>query len=408
MPINPNYIKVESDEIDTRKRYPIVLDIADSIYIANYFLSYFSPSDNASELMRFQKIEDLKKKNLYEGYDHPFLKEGVFDKNNSGINIYFVGTPNDARTKKPDYLKLLDLTSSHINFGGWQCCDFVCTLTAYHKTIKLIKEETEVPTDEFILGWIRCDSGILNNKPIQEYLGQAKLMPDFVNAHVMNAKVLVPTAQFGRMRGGKLLALLSQSNEIRDFFNEKYKRNIVLWYSMSLYGTTKSSCQYDQLDRYIKFIGNTESKELMRMKNPHFDRIKDWLDRRGIPRSNFSFRGSSKADRSFRELVSFVKHCLWYNQKDATVKELKIKFEEKLVNLLDIQEQKRCYVSTYGLEYWDDNLINPERVVLESNNLENIYSYWRKKVFKKYDWGMRKYKKLLNNQINLKYELLNE
>ena len=103
-----------------------------------------------------------------------------------------------------------------------------------------------------------------------------------------------------------------------------------------------------------------------------------------------------------------MKHCLWYNQKDPTVKELKIKFEEKLVNLLDIQEQKRCYVSTYGLEYWDDNLINPERVVLESNNLENIYSYWRKKVFKKYDWGMRKYKKLLNNQINLKYELLNE
>ena len=32
MPINPNYIKVDSDEIDTRKRYPVVLDIADSIY----------------------------------------------------------------------------------------------------------------------------------------------------------------------------------------------------------------------------------------------------------------------------------------------------------------------------------------------------------------------------------------
>ena len=177
---------------------------------------------------------------------------------------------------------------------------------------------------------------------------------------------------------------------------------------MSLYGSTKSSSQLCQLDRYIKFIGNTESKQLMRMKNPHFDRIKDWLDRRGIPKTNFSFRGSSKADRSFRELVGFVKHCLWYNKHDPTVKELKIKFEEKLVNLLDIQEQKRCYVSTYGLEDWDENLINPERVVLESNNLENLFEYWKTKVFKKHDWGMRKYKKLLNNQINLKYELLNE
>ena len=54
------------------------------------------------------------------------------------------------------------------------------------------------------------------------------------------------------------------------------------------------------------------------MKNPHFDRIKDWLDE-GIPRSNF-FRGSSKADRSFRELVNFVKHCLWYNQKIQLLK----------------------------------------------------------------------------------------
>ena len=129
----------------------------------------------------------------------------------------------ERNLKTPDYLKLLDLTSSHINFGGWQCCDFVCTLDSSHNNIQFIKEETEVPTDEFILGWIRCDSGILNNKPLQEYLGQNRSMPDFVNAHVMNAKVLVPTAQFGRMRGGKLLALLSQSNEIRDFFNEKYK-----------------------------------------------------------------------------------------------------------------------------------------------------------------------------------------
>ena len=140
MPINPNYIKVESDEIDTRKRYPIVLDIADTIYIANYFLSYFSPSENASELMRFQKIEDLKKKNLYEGYNHPFLKEGVFDKDNFGINIYFVGTPNDARKKQPEYLKLLDLTSSHINFGGWQSTDFVVTQSAKIDTVEFIQE----------------------------------------------------------------------------------------------------------------------------------------------------------------------------------------------------------------------------------------------------------------------------
>ena len=408
MIINPNYIKAENDEIDTRKRYPIVLDIADTIYITNYLLGYFAPSKNALDLMEFQKIEDLKKKGyIKKGIDHSFKKGSEIDLAHLGINIRFVGTPNDSRKKIPEYLKLLDLTSSHINYGGWQCSDFVVTQSADHDTVKFIKEESEIPNDEYILGWIRCDSGVLNNKPLQEYLGQAKLMPDFVNAHIMNAKVLVPTQPFGsKYRGGKLLALLSQSNEIRNWFNEKYKRNIILWYSMSLYGSTKSSCQYDQLDRYIKFIGNTESTHFMRMQNPHFDRIKDWLDRRGINRSNFSFRGSSKADRSFRELVSFVKYCLSYNKKDKTVNALKDKFDQQLFNLMELTEQKRCYVSTYGLDHWDDNLINVERVELEQNNLTSLFEYWKKKI-NKGDWSMRKNKSVLS-PTHIEMEYLNE
>ena len=81
---------------------------------------------------------------------------------------------------------------------------------------------------------------------------------------------------------------------------------------------------------------------------------------------------------------------------------------KQLDSLLDMTEQKRCYVSTFGLEHWDDNLINIEREVKEENNLENIFNYWRTKVFKKKDWGMRKYKNLLNNPVHLKYELLNK
>ena len=408
MIINPNYIRTENDEVDTRKRYPIVLDIADTLYITNYLLGYFSPSKTSLDLMEFQKIEDLKKKGyIKKGIDHSFKKDTVIDLATLGINIRFVGMPNDARKKQPEYLKLLDLTSSHINFGGWQSTDFVVTQTTNHNTVEFIKEETQIPDDEFLLGWIRCDSGVLNNKPLQEYLGQSKLMPDFVNAHIMNAKVLVPTQPFGsKYRGGKLLALLSQSNEIRNFFNEKYKRNIILWYSMSLYGSSKKTCQYDQLDSRIKWIGNTESKHYMRMQNPHSDRIKDWLDRRGIDRSNFSFRGSSKQDRSFRELVSYVAYCLWYNKKDKTIRVLKDKFDKQLVNLSDVTEQKRVYVSTYGMENWDDNLINPERIELEQNSLVSLFEYWKKKISKG-DWSMRKNKSRLS-PTKIEMEYLNE
>ena len=409
MPINPNYIKVETDEIETRKRYPIVLDIADTIYITNYLLGYYAPSKNASNLMQFQKIEDLKEKNLWEEYNHPFQKEGLFDGSNFGINVYFVGVPNDQRKKKKEYMKLLDLTSSHINFSGYQNTDFVVTLAANHNSIKLITEESDVPKNEFILGFIRVDSGGLNNKPIQDYLGQTKLMPDFVNRHILNAKVLVPTATFGKyFRGGKLLALIAQSNEIKNFFNQLHNRDVVLWYTMSLWGSSKESSQYEQLDRFIKYVGNTESTHPIRMKDPHRERIIEWLDRRGIAKSNFVFTGSSKSDKKFRAVVNFVKHSLWYNKKDPTIKLLKDKFEYQMQMLSDITETKRCYVSTYGMESWDDNLINYEREEKPENNLENLYEYWKKKIWVKRDWGVRKYKNLLNNPMKLEYELLNE
>ena len=408
MPINPKYIKVENDEIETRKRYPVVLDIADTIYITNYLLGYYSPSKNASNLMQFQKIEDLKEKNLWEKYNNPFQREGILNGSNFGINVYFVGVPNDQRKKKKEYMKLLDLTSSHINFAGYQNTDFIVTLAANHNTIKFITEESEVPKNEFILGFIRIDSGGLNNKPIQEYLGQTKLMPDFVNRHILNAKGLVPTATFGKWRGGKLLALISQSNEIRNFFNQLHNRDVVLWYSMSLWGSSKESSQYDQLDRFIKYIGNTESTHPIRMKDPHRERIIDWLDRRGIAKGNFVFTGSSKSDKKFTAVVNFVKHSLWYNKKDKTVKLLRKKFENQMQLLEDITETKRCYVSTYGLENWDDNLINFEREEKAENNLENLFEYWKKKIWIKKDWGVRKYKDLLNQPIKLEYELLNE
>ena len=413
MPINPNYIKVENDLIETRKRFRIMLDTADTIYLANYFNGYFSRIKNASDLMKFQKIEDLKKKNLWDGFDNPFKKDCVINGGNFGVNVYYVGQKNDARKKVEDYEKFLNLTSSHTVSGGFRSTEFVCTLTSCHDSIKFIHEGTKVPmkipNDEYILGFISLGADVLSNKPLQIYTGQGKLMPDFVNASIVCGKTLVPTQPFGRLfRGGKLIALIAQSNELRDFYNQKWGTNVVIFYTMSLYGTTKESSQYDQLDRYIKFIGNTESIHPMRMKNPHKDRILDWLDRRGVERSSFTFTGSSTADRQFRSLLSYVEYCLKYRKSDPTIKLLTEKFDKEIKNLGEMTEQKRCYVSTYGMENWDDNLINRDYEIKEENNLEQLVQYWKKKVFKKKDWGMRKHKDYLNSDMKMEYEFLNE
>ena len=84
--INPNYIRAENDEIDTRKRYPIVLDVADTIYITNYLLGYFAPSENALDLMEFQKIEDLNNLSNLNGEFRPGIVHRI-DKDTSGIIV---------------------------------------------------------------------------------------------------------------------------------------------------------------------------------------------------------------------------------------------------------------------------------------------------------------------------------
>ena len=103
-------------------------------------------------------------------------KKGEINGGDFGVNVYFVGNPKQGsgRRKQPDYIKFLDLTSSHINFGGFRCTDFIVTLTDKHRSIKFIQEK-QTPYDEFILGFIRLDSGVLSNKPLQEYLGIDRL-----------------------------------------------------------------------------------------------------------------------------------------------------------------------------------------------------------------------------------------
>ena len=88
--------------------------------------------------------------------------------------------------------------------------------------------------------------------------------------------------------------------------------------------------------------------------------------------------------------------------------DLSEKFEDQMQMLSDITETKRCYVSTYGMESWDDNLINSSREVNEDNNLQNLFDYWKRKVYQRKDLGMRKNRHILNSEEAYHYELLNE
>ena len=404
MPVNPKYER-GSNNWEKRGRYEVFLDKADTIYAANYLLGYFNSQMDAGHLMRLQKEEHLKLKNLWDNYQNPFLNETTITDGNIGVNVYFAGSPNDGRKKQPPYIDLSELTSSHVTGGGWQCTDFLVTLAKDHTEIKFITDK-EPPFDEYVLGFIRLDSGLLNNKPLQMYLGQTKLEPDFVNRHIVTGKMLVPTQPFGRLfRGGKLIALLALSNELREIFNKKYDRNVVVFYTTSLYGSSKESSQYEQLDRYLKFIGKTEGKFPLRMKEPQKKNLIGWLDKRGVSQYYFKFSGTAKADKSYKELRTYINHCLMKNASDPTVKQLRKVYYENIINER-ITEKKRCYVSSYGMEDWMDNLINQEFIINEEYNLSSLFNYWKKKVFQKKDWSMRQTIKEL--PIKMETELLDK
>ncbi len=409
MVLNPNYIKKKTDGEEFRT-YSKFLDVPDTIFAVNFFIGYYGTTASSIDLMRKQKIIDLKEKNLWEGFKNPYVASGEINGGDFGVNVYFVGNPRQGsgKRKQPDYIKLLDLTSSHINFGGWRCIDFLVTLTDKHRSIKFIQDKQN-PYHEYILGFIRLDSGVLSNKPLHLFTGLDKFEPDFVNQHILNSKVIVPTQPFGsKFRGGKLLSLISQSNELRDFFNKMYKSNVVLFYTMSLYGSTKDSSQYDQLDRCLKFVGVTESNHPIRIKNPQKEQLLNWLDRRGIDRSLFEKKSSSKEDKTFKNLIHFLEYCLLQNRHDRTVSKLRKIFSATKNEVMNRTEKKRVYVSTYGCEQWDDNLYNEVRYVDENNNLSSLFDYWKSKVFVKKDWGMRKYKHYLNQPVPMQYELLND
>ena len=93
------------------------------------------------------------------------------------------------------------------------------------------------------------------------------------------------------------------------------------------------------------------------------------------------------------------------NASDPTVKQLRKVYYENIINER-ITEKKRCYVSSYGMEDWMDNLINQEFIINEEYNLSTYLITGKRKFFRKKDWSMRQTIKEL--PIKMETELLDK
>ena len=150
-----------------------VLDPADTIYAANYLLGYFRSAADAPHLMRLQKEEDLKQKGLWDEYlptvpprcrdCWPWVwNQRVCRRSSSRDQEEATALPEPAGSDLYPHQR------------WWMAVQWLRSDPdeLEHQGVKFLEGEPSLL--EFVLGFIRLDSGVLNNKPLQEFLGYAE------------------------------------------------------------------------------------------------------------------------------------------------------------------------------------------------------------------------------------------
>ena len=332
--------------------------------IIDWFDKIYSSCNTISDFMNKQKQSILQKStytNLFPIEDDIFSE---FHLSPSEMNLEIQIIPTAT------WENLLLYTSSHVNLAG------------SGKSIRLAIKETN--TNKFI-GLIRLGSPVINFKPRNELLGKpitdsSELITSF-NDKVIMGFVIVPMQPFGyNYLGGKLLAGICCSHEIREIINNKYNTNICLFETSSLYGTTKSISQYDGMEPYIKFKGISESKFIPLPFNEDYEELKSLVD--NIDKNIIVRSGTSMKLKSMNKIISLVKNNIQNEYQ-------KIKFNNIVTKAISLTEQKRYYISTYGFKNSIDYILGNDDSLIKSENydkfyLENIINWWKIKATKRY------------------------
>ena len=349
----------------------MILNNQDATWAMNYFIEYFGQYERIDQYLKEQKLEQVK--------NFPFQLPGMADEDDFYAN--FEVSPEDMKFKVTEpngqvFDRMLNKTSSHTNMSSIP-----------GKSIRLLVTETTTNT---IVGFIRLGSPVINSKPRNEYLGRPLATTDldemgrFNNSAIMGF-VIVPTQPFGyNYLGGKLLAAICCSHHVRDILNKKYNTNICLFETTSLYGSSKSSSQYDGMKPYLRFKGLTDSHFLPLLHGEAFKKMNAWFtERNGEPLVDPE--ASSRKLKTQTKMVSIIKESL--KKYDANLYD---KFSKFVNKTRDLTEQKRFYMSDYGYENVPQYLKREtdelkKGLHYDKFTLENTIKWWQKLATKRYN-----------------------
>ncbi len=337
----------------------------DAIHIAKVFHDYFGNFDRIDEYMRDQKLANLSEmpsNPLFAPEDELFSD---FSMNPNDMDIEVVEINPDT------WETLLNITSSHIN------------IQPVGKQLKLAVREKN--SGKYV-GFIRLGSPVINCQPRNKLLGQVfTQQPEWAkrfNQSTMMGFVIVPSQPFGfNYLGGKLLAAICCSHTVREICNKKYGMNLCLFETTSLYGSTKSSSQYDGMKPYIRHRGETESDFLPMMHGKPYSDLVTFVESKVGKIVDDDI--SSRKLKISMKIISLTRAALKGTDQLAA-------FDLTINNAKKLTEQKRYYTSDYGynnyLDYVNcktDTLIPGENY--DKHNLENIVAWWKKKAYNRYE-----------------------
>ena len=338
-----------------------------ALYCAKIFQDYFGNFERIDEYMRDQKLKSLD--------DMPTSLPGCGPEEDlfSDFSVH----PNDMQFELVEldsdrWQTYLNITSSHVNTSN------------PGRNIKLsVFEKT---TGKWV-GFLSFGSPTIMMKPRNDMLdynmtSETELIKSFNRASMMGFTI-VPAQPFGfNYIGGKLLAAICCSHEVREMINKKYDMNMCLFETTSLYGTTKSVSQYDGMKPFLRFAGVTQSDFLPMMHGEPYENLRDYLDEI----NNGPFVPADASNRKLRMMnsaISLIKGSL----KGEKEYEEFCSFIDKTKTLT---EKKRYYYCNYGIKNFKEIVAGKENVIVKDENyekhhLENLINWWKKKASNRYE-----------------------
>ena len=349
----------------------MILNKEDALYAANVFIDYFASFGRIDDYLRKVKLERM------SNYPTSLPGMGPQDDMFSDFTMH----PNDMEFECREvtneiFVNYLEIVTSH-----------AVEVSVPGKSIKWVVYEKNTGK---IFGFIRLGSPTINSKPRNNFLGKPldtldpEVMKRFNDSSIMGF-IIVPTQPSGfNYLGGKLLAAICCSHLTKDTLDKKYGGPFCMFETTSLYGSTKSSSQYDGMKPFLRHKGETVSDFAPLINDDNFHRLNDWFkERNGEPL--IDPMASSRKLKTQTKMISIIKASLKGVDDDAYAK-----FVQTYLDAKGLTEQKRAYMSDYGFDNVKEYL-NMETDELRKKDNYDRYSFdgvvdwWRKKAANRFE-----------------------